>query len=97
MSTTGGGGEGGRATLPGVCAECTLKKGHGSPRQPRIAATQQDEPLAQAFLHVSHALAAHWVLCAQPVQERDRGVRSHGDLRSSSWIPYPLWPLPPQR
>lgn len=87
-----GWGLGDRATLPGVHAQRALQEGHGSPGQPRVAATQQDEPFAQAFLHVSRALAAHWVLSAQPARERGRGLRLRGGLRSSSWIPH----QPPQ-
>lgn len=40
-------------TLPGVRAQRALKKGHGATRQPSVAAAEQDEPLAQAFLQVA--------------------------------------------
>lgn len=89
-----GWGLGDRATLPGVRAQRALQEGHGSPGQPWVAATQQDEPFAQAFLHVSCALAAHWVLGTQPARERGRRLKSQGGLRSSSPSPASLDPTP---
>ena len=88
VSTMGGWEVGDKTTLPRVCTQCTLQEGQGAPRQPSIAATQQDEPFAQASLHVSSALAAHRVLGTQPTQVRHRGLGSHRDLRSPSWTPY---------
>lgn len=66
----------GGAALPRVSAQSAPQKSHGSSRQPRIAATQTDQPLAQAFLQVACPFTAHGVLRAQPARVGVRGLRS---------------------
>lgn len=65
----GRGEEGGEGrALPGLGAQSAAQEGHGAPGQPRVAAAQPDQPLAQSSLQVACTLAAHRVLGAQPAQ-----------------------------
>lgn len=56
------------SALPRVRTQRATEKSHGTSGQPRVAATQTDEPLAQGFLQVACPFTVHRVLCAQPAR-----------------------------
>ena len=60
------------ATLPGVRTQRAPEKSHRAAGQPRVAATQTDEPLAQGFLQVACPFTVHRVLRAQPARVGDQ-------------------------